>query len=241
VADAPSAAPIVKTEDHAAREIVDRLLRDNPRLHYVSDEAARLFREIRLKPGPISLAVPPAVIRFLADHVAPTHLTLETGAGQSTVAFAALARHHVCIAPDNDEFERIRDYMATIGLPATRVTFISERSDVALPRLELGEPIDFALIDGCHGYPIPALDWHFVDLHLRIGGIIGFDNAELASVENHCEFLERNGSYQLIARIGERTITKFYSKLRDEHREWAFQSYNRRSPWSWRRWLARRR
>ena len=50
------------------------------------------------------------------------------------------------------------------------VEFLGESSDVALPPLAPGAPVDVALMDGNHSFPFPMLDFHFID---RQAGIIG--------------------------------------------------------------------
>jgi hypothetical protein len=87
--------------------------------------------------------------------------------------------------------------------------------------------IDFAYLDGCHGYPFPALDWHYIDKHLKVGGIIGMDNVELRPVREHCEFLEENGTYRLAGAVTEGYFVRFYTKLMDQNREWIDQAYSR--------------
>jgi hypothetical protein len=98
--------------------------------------------------------------------------------------------------------------------------------------LSLEEKLDFAYVDGCHGYPFPALDWHFIDKHLRIGGHIGFDNVEVPTVKLHCDFLEANRSYALVSKmifggLGDYQVN-LYRKEKDEQREWVFQAFNER-------------
>jgi hypothetical protein len=209
------------------REVVDRLIAENPSLHFIAEKYRKEVEPYGLKPGLTNFAVRPEVLGHIRDNVPASHLTLETGAGQTTVAFAALARHHFCIAPDTEGIELILQYLDKVGVPRDKVTFIPESSDVGLRQLSLPGPVDYAFIDGCHGYPFPALDWHHIDRHLRVGGLLGVDNTELRSVRNHCDFLEENGSYRLVYAVCDRApCTSFYVKVRDEEREWIFQPYN---------------
>jgi hypothetical protein len=53
------------------------------------------------------------------------------------------------------------------------------------------------------------------------------DNVELRPVRDHCEFLEENGTYKLVARLNPGYLVRFYEKLRDENREWIYQGYSR--------------
>ena len=158
---------------------------------------------INRPPGDTSWAVGAQVLQWIADCLTGEMVTLETGAGYTTVLFAALARHHYCCTPSQREVNKISGYLNRIGLSADKVTFLLGESDRALSTLEIGTVLDFAYVDGCHGYPFPALDWHYIDKHLKIGGIVGMDNAELRPVREHCEFLEENGTYQLAGVVAE--------------------------------------
>jgi predicted O-methyltransferase YrrM len=230
----PVSADCVRLDPNNGRELVERLLRDQPKLHFLSEDSARWLRErgTTLDPGPISWAVPPQVLEYFADTVKPEHQTVETGGGHSTVALAALAAHHTCITVDDYSVEATQRYMELIGIPRDKVSFIVESSDTALPKLAAAEQFDFAYVDGAHGYPYPALDWHYLDRHLRVGGIVGFDNVEVPSVHNHCEFLEMNQSYRLAANISGPSLGRygayFYTKLADEERSAEAQIYNHR-------------
>ena len=92
------------------------------------------------------------------------------------------------------------------------MTFILGSTDDTLPRLEVGKILDFAYVDGCHGYPFPALDWHYIDKHLKIGGLLGMDNVELRPIREHCEFLEENEVYRLAGIVIDGCFVRFYEK-----------------------------
>ena len=189
--------------------------------------------------GELCLAPSTEVLEWIAGHVTSDMRTIETGAGYTTVLFAALAKHHYCCTMIADEIQRIRAYMQQIGIPLDKVTFLEGSSDVVLPQLQLqsGLRVDFAFIDGCHGYPFPSLDWHYIDKILNIGGVIGMDNAELRAVREHCEFLDENGSYRRIETLSKGAYyVRFYEKLTDELREWVDQKYSRAQ----RGWVDRR-
>jgi hypothetical protein len=216
------------------QERVERLIADNPRLHYASPEYAQIVTGLvtPLAPGVYSMAVPPEVLRYFARTVQESWRTIETGSGQTTVALAILALHHTAIMGVNPETHAlIAQYLERLAVPASKVTLVQDWSDTALPALPSSSRYDFAFVDGCHGYPFPALDWHYIDQRLAVGAIIGFDNTEIRCVGEHCRFLEENGDYELIERI-DRTSqggaygANFYRKARDQDREWIFQRYN---------------
>ena len=215
-------------------DIVERLIADNPRLHYASADYARTVTGLiwQLDPGVYSMAVPPEVLRYFVRIVQPGWQTIETGSGQTTVALAALGQHHTSIMGVNPETHAmISEYLARVGVPPDKVTLVQDWSDTALPAIPRGARFNLAFVDGCHGYPFPALDWHYLDQRLKVDAIIGFDNTEIRCVGEHCRFLEENGDYELVARIdrtshGGKYAVNFYRKKRDQEREWIFQRYN---------------
>jgi len=218
-------------------EVLARLQQDNPRFHELSEVHARqsAVAGYVMSPGDVSLAVPPLILRWIGNHVRDDMITIETGAGHTTVLLAALAQHHYCCTYQPGEEKKIRAYMNKLGIRDDKVTFAIGSTAQTLPRLQLGSVVDFAYIDGCHGYPFPALDWHYIDQWVKVGGMVGMDNVELRPVRDHCEFLEENGSYRLAARVYAGYFVRFYEKLRNEDREWIYQAYSRakRDPCDW--------
>jgi predicted O-methyltransferase YrrM len=219
-------------------KMLAHLAEDKPLFHYADEHDVRraALAGITLPLGDFSMAVSPGVLRWIADRVTDDMVTIETGAGKTTVLFAVLAKHHYCCTPSQREADKIRAYLERIGVSDDKVTFVIGSTDETLPRLGIGTIIDFAYIDGCHGYPFPALDWHYIDKHLRVGGIVGMDNAELRPVREHCEFLEENGAYRLTGTVFEWYFIRFYEKLLDQNREWIDQPYSRakKDPCDWR-------
>jgi predicted O-methyltransferase YrrM len=213
-----------------SRSFILRVLeRDRPSFHFIGDGDIAQLRRIgfAIQTGEQNLAVAPAILSRIAEFIGPDDITLETGTGYTTVVCAALARHHYCIAPTRHETDKVGEYLRAIGVPPDRVTFFNGPSDRVLPVLEV-EPVDFAYIDGCHGYPFPSLDWHYIDRLLRLGGILGMDNAELRPVRQHCQYLETPGSgYELVARVNEHGAANFYRKSETTHREWIHQPWSR--------------
>jgi predicted O-methyltransferase YrrM len=209
--------------------VLARLEMDRPLFHIIDKdgEDAAAAAGLTMPAGDYSFAVTPRVLHWIASHLSKDMVTIETGAGHTTVVFAALAKHHYCCTWDAREVDRICAYLERIGVAKNKVTFAIGSSADTLPRLNVDAPIDFGYIDGCHGYPFPALDWHYMDVHLKVGGIIGMDNAELRPVLEHCWFLEENGSYEFAGTVAEGYLVRFYRKTKDEDREWISQPYSR--------------
>jgi hypothetical protein len=175
---------------------------------------------------PANWAVAPDVLRFIHQNLAPGMQTLETGAGQTTVAFAIAGTQHTCITPDRDQAERIRGYCAEEGINCT-VAFIHESSDIALPAGNgIPETLDFILIDGAHRFPFPILDWHYTEQRLRVGGIVAVDDYPMPSVRILHEFLMGEDEWDLIQRFQR---TSFFRRNRKTVNvwDWADQNINR--------------
>jgi hypothetical protein len=138
---------------------------------------------------PANWSVAPDVLRFIRASLKPSMRTLETGAGQTTVAFAITGTHHVCITPDRTQAERIRSYCSEHGIKDT-VTFINESSNTALASGQgIPDVIDFVFIDGAHRFAFPILDWHFTQRRVPVGGILAVDDYLMPSVRILHDFL----------------------------------------------------
>jgi predicted O-methyltransferase YrrM len=217
-------------------DVLSGLARDKPLFHYAYDDGLRRGDLLERQDGDCSYSVTPEVLRWIADRLTGDMVTIETGAGYTSVLFAALAEHHYCCTFSHLEVDKVREYLRRIGVPGHKLTLVLGSTDKTLPALELENRVDFAYIDGCHGYPFPALDWHYIDRYLKIGGLIGMDNVELRPVREHCEFLQENGTYRLVGEVFEGYFVRFYEKLADQEREWEYQAYSRakKDPCDWR-------
>jgi len=101
--------------------------------------------------------------------------------------------------------------------------FISEPSDRGLPLINQDEQLDFALIDGNHSFPMPIIDWHYIDYHLRIGGWLLVDNTEIRSVSILCNYLMTEPAYKKIDDIG---VTAIFQKVAKRWYGWKKQAMN---------------
>jgi Methyltransferase domain len=136
--------------------------------------------------------------------------TLETGAGASTLVFAAAGTEHEAVTPVEAEREEILAECKRRGIPIDRVTFHIGPSQEVLPHLE-PSPLDLVLIDGAHGFPYPILDWWFLAPRLRIGGLLVVDDCYFPPVGAVVDFLRAQPSWELAALPGRRTVV--FSKL----------------------------
>lgn len=174
--------------------VVARLLADPPVVHYMDMSAD----------PPLGLwATEESCYRFLARHVRAGDRTLETGAGLSTAVLAAVGADHRCITVWAHERDRLLEYLAAHDVAADRVTFDIAPSHVALPRL-LDDPgfgpLDLVLLDGCHGFPVPTIDWFYAGSLLREGGILVVDDVELPAVALLVRYLDADPRWDPVER-----------------------------------------
>lgn len=165
--------------------VVDRLLADPPVVHAMdlSDDP------------PLGVwATDPACYRFLGDRTETGTRTVETGAGLSTLVFAALGAVHTAVTPLPEEVERLRGHAARHGIDLSGVRFAIGGSETVLPALD-PDPLDLVLIDGNHGYPSPILDWFYAGSRLVDGGTLVVDDLQLPAPAMLAGLLDRDGRW----------------------------------------------
>jgi predicted O-methyltransferase YrrM len=172
--------------------------------------------------GTITWGLGEDALRFLDATVGSGARTLETGSGLSTLVFAFKGAVHTCITPDGDEIERLRRYCAERGVSTERLAFVAEKSQEALPRLDVRD-LDLVLVDGGHGFPVPFLDWFFAARKLKVGGIVIVDDTQLWTGEVLRDFLLAEPEWRLEARFARgAAFRKVGEKV---EKEWNEQPY----------------
>jgi predicted O-methyltransferase YrrM len=154
-----------------------------------------------------------AALEWLERTVRPGWATLETGAGLSTMVFAARGAVHESVTPSADEVERIRAECVARGISTERVDFLVGPSH---ERLREWQPrkLDLVLLDGAHGFPYPILDWWYVMPHVRPGGLVLLDDAYMGAVASLVAFLRSRPAWRIEEAVGYRTVVA--RKLADE-------------------------
>jgi predicted O-methyltransferase YrrM len=152
-------------------------------------------------------------LEFIERTVQPGMATLETGAGASTIVFAARGAHHETVTPSAEEAERILAECDRRGISTERLTFrIGSSADVL--RTWEPRPLDLALVDGAHAFPYPTLDWWFLAPHLKIGGLMLLDDAYMPPVAAVVDHVRASNAWKLEEPISFRTAVA--RKLADE-------------------------
>jgi hypothetical protein len=122
--------------------------------------------------------------------------TLETGAGLSTIIFAANGCQHTCITPLKPEVDRIQDYCRSVNINTSNLNFfIAPSSNIIhqLPR----SAFDLILIDGCHGFPSIFVDFYYAAKLLKIGGTLIIDDMHIYTCELAAHFIQSDPGWNV--------------------------------------------
>lgn len=204
--------------------LLDDLLRQPPPVH--GDVAPRGI-----------WAADEELYRDLITRLEPRHVTLETGAGLSTLVLAAGGAAHHCVTPAAAEVAVLRDALQQRGVPAGKVTFHVDRSDRVLPRLDLA--LDLVLIDGGHAYPTPQIDWYYAGACLGQGGLLYLDDLQLPAVAHLGAFLDRDPRWTRLVRTAKWGVWR-REQSGSLAEEWTDQTFWRATPQQRLEWYARR-
>jgi predicted O-methyltransferase YrrM len=172
----------------------------------------------------------PGTLELIARHVSPGDRTLETGAGASTVVFAAAGARHHAISPFGDEHKRIATYCADLGVGTDAVSFVEGRSDRVLPTLLGGERFDLAFIDGMHSFPGPVVDYHYVEQLLRPGGVLLLDDVPIPAVAVAFRYMRSSPDWAFVEVVDDRAAVFRKVADADDEDNWRTQPINRRYP-----------
>lgn len=166
--------------------------------------------------------IAPGVAAFLKAHVKPGMRTIETGAGRSTLMFVEAGAVHTVVTPSSDEQARILAEARRLKLDTSALTFAIGYSQDVLPKLE--GALDFALIDGGHGFPIPAVDYAYIAPRLVVGGLLLIDDIDLWTGAMLVDFLKHEADWAFETILHGRTAV--FRVLRPPQlREWTEQPY----------------
>jgi Glycosyl transferase family 2/Methyltransferase domain len=190
-----------REEAKSAHVIVNDSKQVSPSIVNSQDEVAdvselKLFKDIMESPpkihggGTITWGLGEDVLRFMFKYLNRGLKTLETGCGTSTLVFALKQTAHFVITPSTDEMERIKQYCVEKEMPTERLSFRIGKSEDVLPRFEIND-FDLVLIDGCHAFPVPFLDWYYTAEKLKVNGLLIVDDIQLWPCRILCEFLMR--------------------------------------------------
>jgi predicted O-methyltransferase YrrM len=152
-------------------------------------------------------------LAFIEQTVRPGIATLETGAGASTIVFAAGGAEHEAVTPSQEEADRILAECERREIPTENLTFRIGSSAEVLHDWEPRE-LDLVLVDGAHAFPYPTLDWWYLAPHLRNGGLMLLDDAYMPPVAAVVDHVRHSNAWRLEQPVSFRTAVA--RKLADE-------------------------
>jgi len=172
------------------------------------------------------------VLRAMEDLAPrPMQWSMETGCGKSTILLSNLSEHHVVFAYDDtaEPNSSIGYYTGCPIFRADRTTLVAGATQVTLPQYAFTEPVDFALLDGPHGYPFPELEYYYVYPHLRPGALLVVDDIHIPTIHRLHTFLAEDEMFEHVhvertTSFFRRTEAPVFSPFGDG---WQLQSYNK--------------
>ena len=191
----------------------ERMTETEPSAVPASRPIAAVIADLDRDPPPVHAGAPTGVwaaahdcLEFIGTRVRPGTRTLETGCGASTIVFAAAGAHHTAVFLNDSEGRAVTTWCGDHGIDLATVTLRAGSSSQVLPTLDPG-PLDLVMVDGCHGFPFPQLDWYYAAAHLVDGGILIVDDTQLAAPYELRRYLRttRAGSDSTWARSGWRS------------------------------------
>jgi predicted O-methyltransferase YrrM len=167
---------------------------------------------------------------FLREKLPKRATLLETGAGNSTIAMLFLnPAKIISIAPDPKLFERIHKFCLLNGISDASIEKHMDCSQWVLPQIAAknrSNPpmLDFALIDGCHGWPTAFVDLEYTNFLLKEGGYLMIDDVQLHSLKEMARLIAEHPAYSIAHDIRKSLIFK---KVKPSHSlgEWTKQPY----------------
>ena len=197
--------------------------------------ASDVLAELAAHPPPVHDGAPGGVwaaardcLEFIDARVQAGSRTLETGCGATTIVFAASGCDHTAVFLNESEGAAVRGWCADRGIATGSVTFRAGSSSRVLPTLEPG-PLDLVLVDGCHGFPFPQLDWYYAAAHLVDGGILVVDDTQLAAPYELRRYLEDDPRWERL-HVGSQWIAFKRLGAGSLDEEWTSQSFHRPLP-----------
>jgi hypothetical protein len=174
--------------------------------------------------GGLNSVIGERLIAELDRHESPR--VVETGAGATTLLFCCLEPEALTsIAPDAGLRDRITAEAAARKIAVEPLRFISERSEVALPRIAAdGDRFDVGLIDGSHSWPSVFVDFCYINMMMPAGGTLFVDDVHLYSVLQLYLLLRQQDDFEYVA-LDNKLAT--FRKLGDRPflPEWPWQPY----------------
>jgi Methyltransferase domain len=174
----------------AAPTAAQALLANLPKLHRWGGEE---------QVGGLTSAIGERMITELGRYDSPR--VIETGAGATTLLFCCLDPGAlVSIAPNAELRDRIFAEATNRQIAVTRLFFVCDRSELALPRIAADRHrFDVGLIDGSHSWPSAFVDFCYINMMMPAGGTLFVDDIHLYSVSQLFNLLRQQEEFEHVA------------------------------------------
>jgi hypothetical protein len=170
------------------------------------------------------------VLNVLAHHASavPIRHSIETGTGRTTLLLSHLSPDHTvfAIGGNADSFVKVINHPI---LNRRSVRFVQGPTQRTLPRYRFAYPLDFAMLDGPHGYPFPELEYYYIYPHLAEGALLVIDDIHIPTIFNLFSVLREDSMFELVEIVSttallRRTAAPAFPTLGDY---WWEQNYNK--------------
>lgn len=201
---------------------------------YSMGKLFKLLQQIQVLPsdwhkvGTLDISVLYVFLKH-APHL-PLEHSLETGSGKSTLLFSNISRHHLVFALDAGD--SITCVKQSPLFNQSTVEYIEGPTQTTLPYYRFNHKLDFALIDGPHGYPFPEIEYYFIYPHLKEGAILVVDDIHIPTIFNLFKFLMDDTMFEFLEIVNQttaffrRTTAPQFSPTGDG---WWEQEYNKKN------------
>jgi len=137
-------------------------------------------------------------LRALAGHASARKIrcSVETGSGASTLLLSQIADWHITFSIDSGSGS-LENVKRSPLFRSESVTIVEGPTQLTLPRYQFTEMVQFALIDGPHGYPFPDLEYYYLYPHVERGGMLVVDDLQIRTIHNLFEFLMVDDMWRL--------------------------------------------
>lgn len=152
----------------------------------------------------------------------------ETGSGRSSLLLSHLSADHTIFSVDGaGSLSRVR---TSPLLRREAVRIVDGPSQVTLPQFRPNRQLDLVLLDGCHAYPVPEIDYFHLYPHLATGGLLVVDDIHIPTIRNMFRFLKEDDMFVLLEVAGHTAFFRRTSAPAFDHLfgNWFEQGFNAR-------------
>ena len=175
----------------------------------------------------------PVILRAIDKHCAGIDInhSVETGVGKSTLLLSHLSNDHKVFAIDGENSLTMTRESSLLNKET--VEFIEGPTQKTIPAYDFTNKLQFALIDGPHGYPFAELEYFYIYPQLEEGALFVIDDVHIPTVNNMFRFMKQDAMYYLLDVVQKtaffmRTDAETFYPYGDG---WEEQGYNRATRW----------